>query len=113
MSDVTPDMLAAYFAARENQRRREIAVALPQLEEQMATFLAEYAADPSLPQFLTRLIREATVAAYVRGGMHGRVELPGDSVMLFEALETVCGNADLYPAWRMFDGRQLEEENGA
>ena len=110
MPDVTPDMLANYFAAREEQRQQEIRDALPQLEEQVRTFLTAHAADSSLPQFLARLIRETAVAAYIRGGMHGRVEPPADSVMLFEALETIRSMGDLYPAWRAFDGRD-EEEN--
>lgn len=112
MPDVTPDMLAGYFAARAEQRQHEVAEALPQLEERMAVFLDEHATDASLGKFIARMIREVAVAAYVRGGMHGRVEPPGDSVMLFEALETIRSMGDLYPAWRVFDGRNEEENDG-
>lgn len=85
------------------------------LEQRMAEFLAANRDRPGVGDFLARMIRETAVAAYVRGTMHaspGRVDAPKDSVMLSEALETIRSMDDLYPAWRVFDGRQLEEGDG-
>ena len=112
MPDVTPDMLVAYFAAREDRRQQEIAAALPQLEEQMAGFLAEHAADPSLPQFLARLIRESAIQAWVRSASPD-ARIPTDSVILYETLYACRANDDKCPAWRVFDGRQLEDGDDA
>ena len=112
MPDVTPEALADYLTAREEQREREIAAALPDLERAMAVFVEAHAGDPSLGRFLARLVRETAVAAYVRGGLRMGAPPPGDSVMFHAALETARSNEDLYPAWRVFDGRHLEEGDG-
>lgn len=113
MPEVTSSALADYFAVREKRRQQDIAEALPQLEERMRGFLAEHAADPSLPQFLARLIRETAVAAGVNGVWNAggsSADVRPDSVVLHDALATVRQNRDLYPAWRVFDGRRPEEE---
>jgi hypothetical protein len=105
--------LPGYFAARQEQHERDIKAALPDLERQMAEFVTAHAGEGGLPVALARMIREVATAAYVRGAMYAsprRVELPRDSVMLFEALETIRYHGDLYPAWRIFTSRQLEEE---
>lgn len=112
MPEVTPAMLAGYFAIREEQRQQDIAAALPGLEEQLRGLLAEHAADPSLPQFVARLIREATVAAGVNGMWNAggsSTDIRPDSVVLHDALATIRENRDLYPAWRLFDDGPLEE----
>lgn len=114
MPDVTPDMLVAYFAAREDRRRQEIAAALPRLEEQIRTFLAEHGGDAGAPALLAGMIREVAVQAHARGVWDAggkREDNRPDSVVLWDTLHYVREFHDLCPAWRMFDGRQLEEEN--
>lgn len=110
---VSESDLLRYFAARDEQRQHDISEALPQLDERMRHFVDEHAADPNLPAFVARLIREAIVAAHVRGVMRGRAggEPPKDSVAFYEALETLRGHDDLYPAWRAFDRRGQDDES--
>lgn len=111
MPEVTPDMLADYFAIRE-QQQQDIAAALPQLEERMRAFLAERVDDEMLPRILARLIREAAVAAGVNGVWNAdgsSTDVRPDSVVLHDALATIRENRDLYPAWRLFDDGPLEE----
>lgn len=113
MAAVTERDLARYFEAREEERQHEIAEAYPALERQMARFLEVFADDENLPAYVARMIWETAVAAYVRGRMHASgigTPPPKDSVMFFETLETVRAHDDLYPAWRVFDGRHNEEE---
>ena len=108
------ERLLAYFTTRQEQRERDIASALPELERQMTEFVAAHTGEAGLPIVLARMIREAAVAAYVRGTMYAnptRVGPPKDDVMLFEAMETIRGNSDLYPAWRIFTSRQLEDDD--
>lgn len=114
MGVVTERDLARYLEAREEQRRHEIAEAYPALERQMAGFLEVFAADENLPAYVARMVWETAVAAYVRGRMHAGgigTPPPKDGVMFFEALETVRANDDLYPAWRVFDGRNEDDDD--
>lgn len=111
---ITEQDMARYFEAREEQRQHDVAEAYPALERQMAGFLEAFADDEQLPVYVARMIRETAVAAYVRGRMHAGgigTTTPKDSVMFFEALETVRSHDDLYPAWRAFDGRNEEDDD--
>lgn len=103
-----PDGLLDYFAAREEQRERDIAGALPGLEQRMAEFVTAHAGEPGLPIVLARMIREAAVQAWVRASpITGQV--PKDSVILYETLHSCRTVDDLCPAWRIFDGRNRDE----
>lgn len=107
--------LLRYFAAREEQHQRETEEAWPKLERDIEAFMAAHPTDPGLPKLMARLIREAAVAAFVRGTMHagGRslmeVTIPPDSVIVAQALET-CRSMD-YAGFRIFDGRGCEDND--
>lgn len=108
MPDVDEGLLR-YLAAREEQHQRETEEAWPKLERDVEAFMAAHPGDPGLPKLMARLIREAAVAAFVRGTMHagGRslteVVIPPDPVIVAQALET-CRSMD-YAGFRIFDGR--------
>lgn len=114
MADVTEQDLARYFAAREEQRRDDIAQALPDLEQQMRTFLAEHGTDTDTPALLAGMIREAAVIAYGRGvwqtGGTGKDE-PPRSVVFYDTLHYCRSFDDICPAWRVFDGRNEEDDD--
>jgi hypothetical protein len=100
----------------EQNRQERIAAALPALEDDMRRFLATHADDPTLPQFLARMIRETAVAAHTYGLMYGAgtpKKPPKDSVAFYEALTVIRTMDDLYPTWRAFDGgEEVEDEDG-
>lgn len=112
----TPEMdarLLQYLAAREADRQQAIERAQPELETALAAFIDRYRDDPGLPVLLARMLKECAVAAFVRGTMRAggwNEQLPEDSAMFYQALETLRSMSDLYPAWRLFDGRDSEDE---
>lgn len=109
-----PNGLLDYFAARKEQRELDIAAALPNLEARMAEFVTAHVGEPGLPIVLARMIREAAVQAWARVA-RTKAEIPEHSVILYETLSSCRTFSDLCPAWRIFDGQHLddEEENDA
>lgn len=105
-----PPGLLDYFAAREERRQQDIAAALPSLERRMAEFVAAHAGEPGLPVVLARMIREVAIQAWVRSAPPS-AQIPKGSVILFETLYACRSFDDLCPAWRIFDGRQEEEDD--
>lgn len=103
-----PPGLLDYFAAREEQRERDIAGALPDLEQRMAEFVTAHAGGPGLPVVLARMIREAAVQAWARATPCSE-RVPTDSVIFYETLCTIR-SGESCAAWRIFDGRHVEEE---
>lgn len=103
--------LLAYFADREQQRQAEIDQAWDRLQADIAGFLERFAAYEAMPFAVAKLVREMTVAAFVRGTMWAagkqfhELEQPGDAVMLHQARETVTAMPDIYKAWALLDGR--------
>ncbi len=113
MPEVTPEALDAYFAAREEQREREIREAYPAFERQMAGFLEAHADDENLGSYVARMIHETAVAAFAHGVWQaggGKGDMLPDSHVFHDALHDLRELENLYPAWRVFDGRHLEEE---
>ena len=112
MPDVTPDALADYFTAHEEQRRQENRGTFPGLERQLTAYLAEHAGDPHLGNLLARMIWEAAIVAFGRGiwqaGGSVKDDLPGPEV-LWDTMHYVREFDDACPAWRVFDGRDEEE----
>jgi len=114
MPDVTPAMLNAYFDTRDKQRQQEIAEAYPALERQMAGFIEAFADDEHLAAYLARMIRETAVAAFAHGVWQaggGKADMLPDGRVFRDALHDLREFSDLYPAWRAFDARGLEEED--
>lgn len=103
--------LLAYFADREQQRRTEIDQAWDKLQTDVAGFLERYATYEAMPFAAAKLVREMTVAAFVRGTMWAagkqlhEQEQPTDAVMLHQARETVTAMPDIYKTWALLDGR--------
>lgn len=109
--------LLRYLTAREEQHQRETTEAWPKLERDVEAFMAAHPGDPGLPKLMARLIREAAVAAFVRGTMHAggtslmEVVIPPDPVIVAQALET-CRSMD-YAGFRIFDGHGGEGADDA
>jgi hypothetical protein len=103
--------LLAYFASREQQRQAEIDQAWDKLQADIAGFLERYATHEAMPFAVAKLVREMTVAAFVRGTMWAagkqfhELEQPTDSTMLHQARETVTAMPDIYKTWALLDGR--------
>lgn len=78
-----------------------------------AAFCDRYEASPNA---IARLIKDAVVAAYVRGAMHGQyqagpLEVPTDVEMLRQARETAEMTPEAYPAlaWLKRGDSAIEE----
>jgi len=103
--------LLVYFASREQQRQAEVDQAWGRLQADIAGFLERYATYEAMPFATAKLVREMTVAAFVRGTMWAagkqfhELEQPGDAVMLHQARETVTAMPDIYKTWALLDGR--------
>ncbi|ACU71888.1 hypothetical protein Caci_2979 [Catenulispora acidiphila DSM 44928] len=118
MPDVDEQMLA-YFAARQHQRDQAVERAWETLQADVAGFFEQYAGHDALPFAVAKLVREMTVAAFVRGTMHAagtpfhEIVQPSDPMMLYQARETVTSMPDIYRTWALLDGRLDEETDDA
>ena len=113
------ERILAYFAARQQQRNEAIEQSWEKLQADIAGFLELYAGYEALPFAVAKLVREMTVAAFVRGTIHAagtpfhEIVQPSDSTMLHQARETVTSMPDIYRTWALLDGRLGEETDDA
>lgn len=113
------EQLLVYFAARQRQRDQAIEQAWDTLQADIAGFLERYAGHDALPFAVAKLVREMTVAAFVRGTMYAagtpfhEIVQPSDPVMLYQARETIISMPDTYRTWALLDGRLNEESADA